>query len=77
MVPAHIEQDCNAQDAARSGAGIVSDDFALDRLLRFAGQYKPNPSFRTWVNSAPYVILHALEPEPHDLPYLSGQVRMA
>ena len=77
MVPAHIEQDCNAQDAARSGAGIVSDDFDLDRLLRFAGQYKPNPSFRTWVNSAPYVILHALEPEPHDLPYLSGQVRMA
>ena len=25
MVPAHIEQDCNAYDAARTGAGIVAD----------------------------------------------------
>lgn len=25
MVPAHIEQDCNAYDAARGGAGIISD----------------------------------------------------
>ena len=25
MVPAHIEQDCNAHDAMRAGAGIISD----------------------------------------------------
>lgn len=26
MVPAHIEQDCNAYDAEKSGAGIISSD---------------------------------------------------
>ena len=36
MVPAHIEQDCNAYDAARGGAGIISDNFEVDRLLEFA-----------------------------------------
>lgn len=77
MVPAHIEQDCNAQDAARNGAGIVSGDFNLDRLLAFAEAYKPNLVFRTWVNSAPYVILHALEPEPDQITYLAGQIGMA
>lgn len=25
MVPAHIEQDCNAYDAMKAGAGIISD----------------------------------------------------
>lgn len=62
MVPAHIEQDCNAADAARNGAGIVSDDFDLGKLLEFAKTYRPNTSFRTWVESAPYMIRFALEP---------------
>lgn len=39
MVPAHIEQDCNAYDAMRAGAGIISDSFDLESLLRFAGRY--------------------------------------
>ena len=42
MVPAHIEQDCNAYDAMRAGAGIISDSFDLKPLLRFAGTYSPN-----------------------------------
>ena len=58
MVPAHIEQDCNAYDAAANGAGIVSNDFNLDRLVEFAGQYRPNPDFRTWVQKAPYIIIN-------------------
>lgn len=33
MVPAHIEQDCNAYDAEKSGAGIISSDFNLQQLL--------------------------------------------
>lgn len=63
MVPAHIEQDCNAYDAARNGAGIVSRDFNLDDLLYFARDYRPNEAFRPWVNRAAFVILHALESE--------------
>lgn len=31
MVHAHIEQDCNAYDAARTGVGIVADEFDLER----------------------------------------------
>ncbi len=57
MVPAHIEQDCNAFDAASNGAGIVSSDFNLDQLVAFADRYKPNPAFRTWVQKAPYIII--------------------
>lgn len=34
MVPAHIEQDCNAYDAMKAGAGIISDSFDLQPLLR-------------------------------------------
>lgn len=63
MVPAHIEQDCNAFDAASNGAGIVADNFELDRLLDFAEHYTPDPRFRTWVESAPYIIRHALDPD--------------
>ena len=65
MVPAHIEQDCNAYDAARNGAGIVSKDFNLDGLLNFAQTYRTNVTFRPWVNSAPYKILHELAQEAH------------
>ena len=46
MVPAHIEQDCNAYDAARTGAGVISDEFDLERLLAFAKEYRPDTSFR-------------------------------
>lgn len=42
MVPAHIEQDCNAYDAEKSGAGIISSDFNLQQLLEFAKDYHPN-----------------------------------
>lgn len=65
MVPAHIEQDCNAFDAAAAGAGIVADSFELDKLLAFAEHYTPDPHFRTWVKSAPYVISHALDPDAY------------
>lgn len=65
MVPAHIEQDCNAYDAARNGAGIVSRNFDLGNLLDFTKTYQPNTTFRPWVNNARYIILHALEQEAH------------
>ena len=41
----HIEQDCNAYDAEKSGAGIISSDFNLQQLLEFAKDYHPNRDF--------------------------------
>ena len=61
MVPAHIEQECNAFDAVKNGAGIVSTDFNLDHLLAFAENYRPNPDFVRWVQSSRYVMLDELE----------------
>lgn len=61
MVPAHIEQECNAYDAMRSSAGIVDDDFNLSKLLQFADNYKPDKRFKAWANSAGYMIVNELE----------------
>lgn len=65
MVPAHIEQDCNAYDAALAGAGIVADSFDLQRLLDFEHNYRPNVEFRYWVRSSERIILEALEEAVH------------
>lgn len=61
MVPAHIEQDCNAYDAARAGAGIVAESFELDRLLEFADSYQPNKEFVYWARSSGRLIISELE----------------
>lgn len=61
MVPAHIEQDCNAYDAARTGAGIVADAFDLENLLDFSKNYQPDLSFRYWVHSCDWRILRNIE----------------
>lgn len=61
MVPAHIEQDCNAYDATRAGAGIVSELFDLQPLLRFAGSYCPNREFIYWARSSERHIIGEIE----------------
>lgn len=61
MVPAHIEQDCNAFDAMKSRAGIVEEDFNLDKLVDFAKTYKPDKGFVYWVKSCERLILNELE----------------
>ncbi len=61
MVPAHIEQECNAFDAANNGAGIADNNFDLSRLLAFTSTYQPNPEFVEWAKSAEYKIVNALE----------------
>lgn len=61
MVPAHIEQDCNAYDAAQAGAGTVADNFNLGQLLAFAEEFEPNHAFRNWVQSAEARILSIIE----------------
>lgn len=57
MVPTHIEQACNAHDASRSGAGVVSDRFDLDSLLQLSEKHRPNSYFRHWVKQADWLIL--------------------
>lgn len=61
MVPAHIEQECNAFDAVQNGAGIIDRNFNLSNLLRFSQSYKPNRLFAEWVKSAEYIILNEIE----------------
>lgn len=61
MVPAHIEQDCNAYDASLNGAGIVSGNFELDKLLEFADTYEPHREFVYWVRGGEYTLLNLLE----------------
>ena len=60
MVPAHIEQNCNAYDAVNSGAGISADDFDISRLISFADTFKPNDGFRQWANHSEFMFLPIL-----------------
>lgn len=68
MVPAHIEQDCNAHDAALEGAGIVDNDFNLERLLQFSETFRPNVAFRYWVRSAERHIMQGIEAAAYKSP---------
>lgn len=61
MVPSHIEQEINAFDAVRNGAGISCESFDLSRLLSFSESYVPDEDFRKWVLSASDIIVHELE----------------
>lgn len=61
MVPSHIEQEINAFDAVRNGAGVTADTFDLGRLLEFSSSFQPNHTFRTWVDSASERIIAELE----------------
>ncbi len=61
MVPAHIEQDCNAYDATLSGAGIVAEDFDLSQLNEFIKTYHPDNHFRTWADRCPQMVLSHIE----------------
>lgn len=61
MVPSHIEQEINAFDAVRAGAGIAADRFDLSKLLKFSEGFQPNPHFREWVLSASELIVSELE----------------
>lgn len=56
MVPAHIEQECNAYDAMLAGAGIIGSDFSLTRLLDFSSNYSPNANFVFWANNVDLLI---------------------
>ncbi|MCD7931177.1 MAG: glycosyltransferase [Tannerellaceae bacterium] len=57
MVPTHVEQECNAYDAMRAGAGIVSSSFELDQLVSLAGKETDNSKFRFWAKQVDWLIL--------------------
>jgi uncharacterized protein (TIGR00661 family) len=60
MVPLHIEQECNAFDAANAGAGISSSEFNLSNLLEFLPDYSPDTTFADWVNKSSFLFLKEL-----------------
>jgi uncharacterized protein (TIGR00661 family) len=60
MVPTHIEQECNVQDAIRSGAGVAANDFDLDLLLGFVPAYNKTTEFRFWTQQAESFFLFEL-----------------
>jgi len=61
MVPTHIEQSCNAHEAAAAGAGIASDCFDLDALISYAPYHKGNEHFRSWVEQSEGIWLKELQ----------------
>ncbi|MDR1340842.1 MAG: glycosyltransferase [Prevotellaceae bacterium] len=61
MVPAHIEQECNAFDAVNSGAGITADKFSLLNLLEFLPSYQPNTGFIDWVGRGNFLFINNLD----------------
>lgn len=67
MVPTHIEQECNAYEAFLSGAGVVSNEFDLQKLLDFIPEYQENNDFKDWAQQAEKHILKEFEVDPKDL----------
>lgn len=64
MVPAHIEQECNAYDAMQQGAGIVAHDFRLDELLDFCATFRQNRVFAAWAERTD-ILIDLLTEEHH------------
>lgn len=61
MIPAHVEQMCNAVDAEREMAGVKADVFDMSRLKAFARDYEEDVEFRMWENHAETRIMAAIE----------------
>ena len=62
MVPVknQYEQQCNAIDAVKNGAGIMSDSFDISLLLDFTKRYRPDGRFRKWEEKAGHIFMEAL-----------------
>ena len=67
MVPTHIEQACNAYEASWTGAGVISEDFDLGKLLEYIPDYKKNTSFRDWVEQAHWYFMKEFQLEKKEL----------
>jgi uncharacterized protein (TIGR00661 family) len=60
MVPAHVEQECNAFDAVTAGAGVSSPRFDLSLLLDYLPSYRPSPRFVAWADRADDLLMSEL-----------------
>jgi len=61
MIPAHIEQEVNAADAAFFGGGVIGNNFDMSVLLNYIETKKySNNTFREWVASAEETFLRHL-----------------
>ncbi len=61
MIPAHIEQEINAADAAAVGAGVISKEFDLSKLVEFIPRYAADTeAFRRWVGLAEELFIRHL-----------------
>jgi uncharacterized protein (TIGR00661 family) len=63
MIPAHIEQEINAADAASIGGGISAANFDLSLLLAYIEKkqtHADDNSFQQWVRSAEEMFIHQL-----------------
>ena len=64
MIPTqgHYEQKCNAWDAFKIGAGIIAENFDVQRLIEFIPDYKFDAKvYREWVNSGPELFITILK----------------
>lgn len=53
MIPAHFEQRINAIDASAAGAGVISEEYNISKLLDSIDHYQADTAkFRAWVDSA-------------------------
>ncbi len=61
MIPAHIEQQINGEDAMSVGAGAIAPNFNLSLLEKVIDSYEADTeNFREWVDSANSRFLKAL-----------------
>jgi len=67
MVPTHIEQACNAFEVSSAGAGVVANDFELDKLLEYIPHYQKKTDFREWVQQAQWYIMKEFQVEKKEL----------
>ncbi len=63
MVPVtgHYEQECNALDAVKAGAGISATSFNLSEVIEYLPHHKSGAeAFRNWTNQCEEIILREL-----------------
>lgn len=61
MIPVHVEQECNAHDAERAGAGWEVENFSLDTLAERASSFTANNRFPYWVRGCEARLIGLLE----------------
>lgn len=67
MIPTagHFEQKCNALDAKRAGAGILSNSFNLSLLKEFMPEHRLNHNqYKQWVKEAQKMFISHLTSSP-------------